>query len=91
MRSLLNREQLRRRPETPKTIAELDVALINYQPYNVSLKVRYCQMRIIEQLYLQVTFYWTLATATEIYMDGTFSVSNIKNLILLNMSDHYKK
>jgi len=32
IRSLLNREQLRRRPETPKTIAELDMTLINYQP-----------------------------------------------------------
>jgi len=32
MRSLFNREQLRRRPETPKTIIKLDVALMNYQP-----------------------------------------------------------
>lgn len=78
MRSLLNREQLCRRPETPRTIAELDVALINYQPVQHIFKGTV----LSDQGYRAVIFtndalLDALVTTTEIYMDGTFSVSNI--------------
>jgi len=78
IRSLLNREQLRRRPETPKSIAELDVALINYQPVQHIFKGTV----LSDENHRAVIFTSdvlldALATATEIYMDGTFSVSNI--------------
>lgn len=78
MRSLLNREQLRRRPETPQTIAELDLILINYQPVQNIFKGTV----VSEEGYRAVIFTSdvlldALTESKEIYMDGTFSVSNI--------------
>lgn len=78
MRSLLNREQLRRRPETPQTITELDTILINYQPVQNIFKGTVLSddgYRAI--IFTSDALLDTLVAATEIYMDGTFSVSNI--------------
>lgn len=78
MRSLLNREQLRRRPEIPQTVAELDMILINYQPVQNIFKGTVLSddgYRAI--IFTSDALLDTLVAATEIYMDGTFSVSNI--------------
>ncbi|XP_071577753.1 uncharacterized protein [Temnothorax nylanderi] len=75
MRSLLNREQLRRRPETPQTIVELDLLLINYQPVQYIFKGTV----VSDEGYRAVIFTSdalldALVKSKEIYMDGTFSV-----------------
>lgn len=77
MRNLLNREQLRRRPETPHTIVELDVALMNYQAVQHIFKGTV----LSDDGYRAVIFTSdalinVLASTTEIYMDGTFKVSD---------------
>ncbi|XP_018300267.1 uncharacterized protein [Mycetomoellerius zeteki] len=75
IRNTLTREQLRQRPETPQTIAELDVALINYQPIQhifkdtVTSDDGYKAIIFTSDALLQA-----LVDATEIFMDGTFSV-----------------
>lgn len=67
---------MRQRPETPQTIAELDVALINYQPIQhifkdtVTSDDGYKAIIFTSDALLQA-----LVDATEIFMDGTFSVS----------------
>lgn len=78
IRNVLHREQLRRRPETPHTIAELDVRLINYQPVQHIFKGTI----LSDEGHRAVIFSSdalldTLIGSTEIYMDGTFSVNNI--------------
>jgi len=81
MRSFLYREQTRHRPEIPQTIAELEIALMNYRP----IERIYKGTVLSDNGYRAVLFTTdalldVLATATEIFMDGTFSVSNIRNL-----------
>lgn len=76
MRNVLHREQLRRRPETPHTIAELDTILMDYQP------VQHKGTVLSDEGYRAVIFTSdalldALVATTEIYIDGTFSVSNI--------------
>jgi len=81
MRSFLYREQTRNRPETPQTIAELEIALINYRPIE-----RFYKGTVLSDNGYRAVLFTTdslldiLATATEIFMDGTFSVSNIRDL-----------
>ncbi|CAL1672531.1 unnamed protein product [Lasius platythorax] len=57
MRSFLYREQIRHRPETPQTIAELEVALMNYQPIERIYKGKYYPIMAIEQCYSQLIPY----------------------------------
>jgi len=80
MRSFLYREQIRHRPETPQTIVELEVALMNY-----SIERFYKDTILSDNGYRAVLFTTdillnALAAATEIFMNGTFSVSNIRDL-----------
>lgn len=78
LRSLLNREQLRRRPETPQTIVQLDEALKNYQPVQHIFKGTilsddgYRAVIFTSDALLDV-----FESTMEIYMDGTFKVSNV--------------
>lgn len=81
MRSFLYREQVRHRPETPRTITALEEALMNYQPVKDIYKGTVLSdngYRAV--LFTNDTLLDALAAATEIYMDGTFAVSNIRNL-----------
>ncbi|XP_067209981.1 uncharacterized protein [Linepithema humile] len=75
VRSLLNREQKRRKLELPQTITEFDLILSNYQPVQHIFKGTVTS----DEGYKAVIFTSdvllnTLVTATEIYIDGTFSV-----------------
>lgn len=76
MRSVLTREQLRRRPETPRTIAELDLILMNFQPVQHIFKGTILSddgHRAI--IFTSDALLDSLVATKEIYMDGTFSVS----------------
>lgn len=78
VRNLLNREQLRRRPETPPTIVELDVALRNYRAVQHIFKGTILSndgFRAI--IFTSDALLDCLVSATEIYMDGTFKVSKV--------------
>lgn len=78
VRNVLNREQLRRRPETPATIAELDIALRNYQPIRHIFKDTILSddgFRAV--IFTSDALLDCLVSTTEIYMDGTFKVSNV--------------
>ncbi|XP_039302646.1 uncharacterized protein LOC105206370 [Solenopsis invicta] len=75
MRSLLNREQLRKRPEIPRTVAELEMILSNYEP----IRHIYKGTVVSDEGYRAVIFTSdallnALAESKEIYIDGTFSV-----------------
>ncbi|XP_071581238.1 uncharacterized protein [Temnothorax nylanderi] len=75
MRSFLYREQIRHRPEIPQTIVGLEVALMNYQPTEHIYKGTVLSdsgYRAV--LFTTDTLLNALATSTEIFMDGTFSV-----------------
>jgi len=61
------------RPETPQTIAELEIALINYRPIE-----RFYKGTVLSDNGYRAVLFTTdslldvLATATEIFMDGMY-------------------
>lgn len=81
LRSFLYREQVRHKPETPQTIVELEIALRNYP-----LVERFYKGTILSDngyravLFSTDTLLSTLVEATELFTDGTFSVSIQKKI-----------
>ncbi|XP_067214375.1 uncharacterized protein [Linepithema humile] len=75
MRSFLYREQIRQRPKIPQTIDELEIKLMNYR----AMERIYKGTVLSDNGYRAVLFTTdallnALVAATEIFMDGTFSV-----------------
>lgn len=74
---------MRHRPEIPKTIADLEITLRDYPP----IEQFYKGTVLSDNGYRAVLFSTdmlleSLVTATELFMDGTFSVSNKKRIRL---------
>ncbi|XP_039310405.1 uncharacterized protein LOC120358855 [Solenopsis invicta] len=75
VRSFLNREQKRRKPEIPQTITEFELTLINYQLVQHIFKGTVISDEGYKAfIFTSDVLLNTLVTATEIYIDGTFSV-----------------
>ncbi|XP_067204809.1 uncharacterized protein [Linepithema humile] len=75
MKSFLYRELMRHRPETPQTIVGLEIALMNYRPME-----RIYKGTVLSNNGYRAVLFTTnalldaLAAASDIFMDGTFSV-----------------
>lgn len=71
---------MRHRPEIPKIIADLETTLRGYLPIQ-----RFYQGTVLSDNGYRAVLFSTdmlldsLVTATELFMDGTFSVSNIRD------------